>query len=135
MTDRDKVIRGLECCIKRDPDDNPRCGECPYDGACLNRLKIDALELLKEEEVVEPTVAKDIKVPDKWVSVKDRLPEKSGQYLCWFGANKVAIGPAIVTYVDEWKAFGNLVSLEKYPNITHWMPLPEPPKEDNNEGS
>lgn len=63
-----------------------------------------------------------------WISCAERMPEKSGEYLCWFGANKVAIGPAIVTYVDEWKAFGRLVSLEKYPNITHWMPLPEPPK-------
>lgn len=76
-----------------------------------------------------PTVAKDIKVPDKWVSVKDRLPEKSGEYICWFGANKLAMGPAIETYVDEWKAFGDLITLAKYPNITHWMPLPEPPKE------
>lgn len=63
-----------------------------------------------------------------WISVKDRMPEKSGEYLCWFGANKVAIGPAILTYVDEWKAFGRLQSLEKYPNITHWMPLQEPPE-------
>lgn len=50
MPDREKVIKGLECCIKRDPDDQTRCGECPYESACLNRLKIDALELLKEQE-------------------------------------------------------------------------------------
>ena len=48
MPDREKVIKGLECCIKHDPDDKPRCGECPYDGACLNRLKADALELAKD---------------------------------------------------------------------------------------
>lgn len=49
MTKFEKVIKGLECCIKRDPDDYLRCDECPYpDGsACTNRLKIDALELLK----------------------------------------------------------------------------------------
>ena len=46
----EKVIKGLECCVKRNPEDNPRCGECPYDGACLNRLKHDALELLKAQE-------------------------------------------------------------------------------------
>ena len=52
MADLEKVIKGLECCIKRDPDDYLRCDECPYpDGsACTNRLKIDALELLKEHE-------------------------------------------------------------------------------------
>lgn len=47
---REKVIKGLECCILHDPDDKPRCESCPYDGACLNRLKHDALQLLKAQE-------------------------------------------------------------------------------------
>lgn len=64
-----------------------------------------------------------------WISVKDRLPEKEGQYLCWFGKNTVCKGAAIATYLEEWKAFGSLESLETYPNVTHWMPLHEPPKE------
>ena len=50
MPDLTKVIRGLECCILRDPDDKPRCGDCPYEGNCLNRLKHDALALLKEQQ-------------------------------------------------------------------------------------
>ena len=50
MIDSKKVIKGLECCIKHDPDDKMRCGECPYKGACLNRLKADALALLKAQE-------------------------------------------------------------------------------------
>ena len=53
MTNREKVIKGLECCIKRNPDDKTRCGECPYDGACLSRLKADALALLKEQRPIE----------------------------------------------------------------------------------
>ena len=54
MLDVEKVIKGLECCIKHDPDDKMRCGECPYEGACLNRLKVDALALLKAQEPVKP---------------------------------------------------------------------------------
>ena len=54
MTDMEKVIKGLECCIIRNPDDKPRCDECPYKYPikcnCLNRLKIDALALLKKPE-------------------------------------------------------------------------------------
>lgn len=49
MSKREKVIKGLECCIVREPDDNVRCGECPYNEPntyCLNRLKMDALGLL-----------------------------------------------------------------------------------------
>lgn len=50
MPDLEKVIRGLECCILRDPDDHARCSQCPYGGNCVNRLKMDALELLKAQE-------------------------------------------------------------------------------------
>lgn len=51
MIDREKVIKGLECCIMRDPDDHTRCSECPYESTmCGNRLKIEALALLKAQE-------------------------------------------------------------------------------------
>lgn len=49
MHDREKVIKGLECCgYSRFMD---KCQECPYDGKdCFKRLKTDALTLLKEQE-------------------------------------------------------------------------------------
>ena len=50
MIDRERIIKGLECCVLRDPDDKQRCSECPYEGNCVNRLKQDALALLKEQE-------------------------------------------------------------------------------------
>ena len=47
-----KVIQGLKCCIMRNPDDKMRCTECPYrfpvEANCLNRLKMDTLEVLTE---------------------------------------------------------------------------------------
>lgn len=45
--DLGNVIRGLECCVLRDPDDERRCAVCPYNRKC-NRLKMDALEFLTE---------------------------------------------------------------------------------------
>ena len=50
MNDREKVIKGLECCIIRYSDDYARCDECPYESACGKRLKQDALALLKAQE-------------------------------------------------------------------------------------
>lgn len=54
MADREKVIRGLECCTTFDSKGFPLCEECPYadDGTCpeLDQLHRDALELLKEQE-------------------------------------------------------------------------------------
>lgn len=75
----------------------------------------------------------DVPAVSGWVSVKDRLPDKEGQYICWFGKNTVIKGAAIATYLEEWKAFGSFESLKTYPNVTHWMPMPEPPKEADNE--
>lgn len=88
--------------------------------------KLHAQHEGKARELIEdaPTV-------NGWISVKDRLPDKNGQYLCWFGKNTIAKGAAIATYLEMWQAFGSLESLETYPNVTHWMPLPEPPKEES----
>ena len=69
MSDRQKVIlekaiRGMECCILRDPDDHHRCEECPYNShdisnaPCANGLMRDALALLKEQEPVKPIIQK-----------------------------------------------------------------------------
>ena len=58
MADREKTIRGLECCTAFDSKGFPLCEECPYadDGTCheLDQLHRDALSLLKKQEPVEP---------------------------------------------------------------------------------
>lgn len=56
-----------------------------------------------------------------WISVKDRLPEPTYCVL-------------VVTddgYI-EVDALGNDGEWMGYCDITHWMPLPEPPKEEVN---
>lgn len=58
MADREKVIKGLECCVLRDPDDKQQCDDCPYrhpDGVitnspCVNGLMGNALSMLKAQE-------------------------------------------------------------------------------------
>lgn len=59
MADLDKVIKGLECCILRNPDDHARCSQCSYESNCVNRLKMDALELLKAQEHRVMTLEKE----------------------------------------------------------------------------
>lgn len=65
----------------------------------------------------------------KWISVKKNLPGDSitvlayskdaGRCLCYY-----------IYEVEKW-FYDNIDSLEEV-NITHWMPLPDPP-EDNHE--
>lgn len=70
----------------------------------------------------------------EWVSVKDRLPEAKGHYLAigklnyaHGGTNESNDGDArrnmVIAYFDSTGLFN-------HPDITHWMPLPEPPKEE-----
>ena len=59
MADREKIIKGLEICEKKD------CVLCPYkdekdetySGFCEQVLKQDALALLKEQDAVKPKKA------------------------------------------------------------------------------
>ena len=54
MVDREKVIKALECCLKESDHlySNP-CNGCPYEGQeCIDRMKADALALLKEQEEI-----------------------------------------------------------------------------------
>lgn len=61
----------------------------------------------------------------EWISVKDRLPEKD-KY-CFCHSNKYG-GYMFIGYrgwhSGEWMEGGAL----HIGTVTHWMPLPEPPK-------
>lgn len=56
MAEREKVIRGLECCITGDPDGIRECKKCPYrrkgitNEPCFNALHADTLALFREQE-------------------------------------------------------------------------------------
>lgn len=59
MIDKQKVIKGLECCLAYRTDsgtDSVSCEDCPYHGTDSDcwQVERDALELLKEQEPVTP---------------------------------------------------------------------------------
>ena len=77
----------------------------------------------------------------EWISVKDRLPEFNQDVL-------IFANPSIATAVrhmcspktpDDWWWTGNCYGGYEWEwdfeteNITHWMELPDPPKEENDD--
>ena len=57
----------------------------------------------------------------EWISVKDRLPEKMQKVLTVSDTGYIH-----VDYVDKFGVWiGDLV---RFCKVTHWMPLPQPPK-------
>jgi predicted RNA-binding Zn-ribbon protein involved in translation (DUF1610 family) len=66
-----------------------------------------------------------------WTNVQDELPKEKGEYI-------VAYHPCYWDHVrDEWKvgldSFRGKTTWAKakYQKVTHWMPKPDLPKEDN----
>lgn len=58
-----------------------------------------------------------------WVSVKDRMPEKKCE--CLVAINSVG---RVLRALDFWEGDGWAITCEE--EITHWMPLPKPPEEE-----
>jgi hypothetical protein len=74
------------------------------------------------EEAADHLIANGVTVQE-WISVKDRLPDKnipSQFYLCyWNGYIRVC---------KYWRTRKVFELRGKEVKVTHWMPLPEPPK-------
>ena len=113
----------------------------------INRAA-DAIEELQAQLMYSNDAAKKIaeKVP-KWIPVAERLPDENGKYLTVFTLNTIPPSPVI-----EVSCYAkDLYKIDKYDfhdkkrkhgfyqydsecgyfemsDISHWMPLPEPPK-------
>jgi len=59
-----------------------------------------------------------------WISVKDRLPTLNSDYLV-FANNSIHI----MIWDKHWHSFLDLDGPLNHEDVTHWMPLPEPPKQ------
>lgn len=83
---------------------------------------------------------KDVEM--EWISVKDKLPEKSGRYMVYEVKEEHSHNCAAYNYpypccgvnIAYFRCFQSSnwewSSFEKYKcTPTHWMPLPEPPKD------
>ena len=121
MKTHEDVKKALACC------ENADCKACPYDSVgvsivdCLEALVRDATVYIKQLEARVP----------KWISVKDRLPEYYKDLLVI-----VREGGAVLYMIAHLCIGGIMVSNsgERINGVvTHWMPLPEPPKEDMHE--
>lgn len=80
----------------------------------------------------------------KWIPVTERLPDEDGDYLAikafgkqwWYDVTRFAKdGRKVNIYYFErewenvWYFYDSELGYITTNNVTHWMPLPEPPKE------
>lgn len=134
--DATKIIDALKCCAYGDRS----CDKCPVGKDCkgmTNKAMTLAIEWIEME-----ATKKQPHWIDNWISVKDRLPENQNPVMVFVpphvdeikGTFLGYVGMAYYTSLGEgfWCGTdGNLYgAIGMIHTPTHWMPLPEPPKED-----
>ena len=114
----DELVKTLERCYTCTPcgDGEP---ECPYDCGsedCIYHLLYDAHAYIQQVEA---------KVP-RWISVEEKLPEAHKNVLVYM-TTPIGWWKVEIDWLDEqgWVCSAD----SEWHTITHWMPLPEPPKE------
>ena len=78
------------------------------------------------------TFVTDNNVDSKWIPVTERLPEYDGTYLVFTTSGTVTTARWYAEH-DMRNYRGDFIRHVEgrfHRNVTHWMPLPEPPKEE-----
>ena len=98
-----------------------------HNGWALNKTLDEAADAIEELQAqidgwIEQERKALLKSVPKWIPVTERCPEKSGDYLVFDDCRNL--------YINEWHCLSK--KWQFYDSrITHWMPLPEPPKEES----
>lgn len=116
MKTPEEIKKGMECCeIVTCPDK-----KCPYYASnipCDVQVQKDALALIQQLEAQVP----------KWISVEDGLPEEPCAVIAVLTYGNAV---CVAWYCSGWFETGSGLRFRAGKGITHWMPLPEPPKEE-----
>jgi hypothetical protein len=68
----------------------------------------------------------DVQPVNQWISVDDKLPATRKTVLIYDEYEGVSAG----YYDSDYAKFRSIDDVYRPCNVTHWQPLPEPPKED-----
>ena len=135
MKTPDEIKKGMECCTRQE-----NCDVCPYQACnaqlrgydepmCISRLLTDVHEYIRKLEYRCEYFADwihDMAMEEpRWISVEERLPDNDIQYLTYTTARECVVcyynGDG--DWISDWASNDS-------PDVTHWMPLPEPPEEE-----
>ena len=111
----EEIKKGLKNCC----NSAYACEDCPYDEfsglGCKVYRNNDAYAYIKQLEARVP----------RWRSIMEDIPVNEDDVLVLIGGKDADVG-WFNGYDGEWRTYGLVAG-----DVTHWMPLPEPPKEDS----
>ena len=118
-----KLIDDLRICA----DDDIICPACErYDkmgvmggtAECVSKLLLEAAAALEEQQKRIAELEKE----RRWIPVTERVPEKSTYVLCYWHGH--------ICRCKFWRHHSRFEFNGRLVKVTHWMPLPKPPKEE-----
>ena len=128
-------------------DDMQRSGTSYFGSAIENKKIADYLiahgvtvqenveisdELLKQLKNAPITICKEepsIELVQEWISVNDRVPEAGGYVVCIAKRNPFSRFMPMVARIKK-NGWVNPITEQYISEVTHWMPLPDPPEEE-----
>ena len=143
--DYTELVKSLRVCCTNG------CDDCAYDTGNDTKCYVDMLHDAADAiETLEKTQRGDNALGQRWISAKERLPEEPGAYIVFLRAfagdkelglaeydlsyaTEMFFDKAQMLWVGEGESYNAILSAVDATNayhVTHWMPLPEPPKEE-----
>lgn len=118
MTDRDRLIELLK-------------GNPPYHINEVAFWQDEHIGALADYLIANGVTVTDNNVGCKWISVEDRLPTDNSEVLVCRYNSKLCFCTIQIDRYDgygKWDELNSLYDTNIW-SVTHWMPLPQPPKE------
>ena len=99
------------------------CGDCGILDKIVDRLAAYEDTGLTPEEVQQM----------RWIPVEERMPDAAGEYLVvYHPCHWDSVSEKICVGIDSFRG-KTAWAKKKYQRVTHWTPLPKPPKEVTHE--
>ena len=100
----------------------------------IDRLqtKLSEAGILTTEHLIDASKMVDVSSSatlNNWISVKDRLPEKDSTVLIYTDEHDIYMAK-IYGENEAWPISNSCGCCGREERFTHWMPLPQPPKEE-----
>ena len=130
---REKLIELID---EADEWADHKCDELECETCPTNKMKPNCVLQL----MIDRLIANGVTV-QKWIPVTERLPEVVDDYIVvvkykydWekeysIDTDVATYNPYEKAYIDDcWNTYNDWNEGQQYLHVTHWMPLPEPPK-------
>ena len=96
--------------------------QAPFEGKVLDEWWWEE----KIKRIADHLISNGVTVQE-WISVKDMLPEAGGYVVCIAKRNPFSRFMPMVARIEK-NGWVNPMTEQYISEVTHWMPLPQPPK-------